>query len=282
MKKPGRLLLANEYTMTSFTIIENAVKMGLITYKELVEQLCVTNSELADQLFKQVSPAEDDPKVLRKMHKAAQVAKFGKEDTDSVKQAMKAYDASVKPPSEPKPKRAPPVRVWTDEDKVRTKAKNAFVKAKMKELGDDITLAEQKIKKKEFIAEFARQAEEAEEAEEAVEVAVEEADEDAVEVAVEVPIEKGGLSDAEQKEWSGLKKKDNAGSITDVEKVRYKELKKKKGGLSDAEQKEWSGLSDAEQKEWSGLKKKDNAGSITDVEKVRYKELKKKKDITVK
>jgi hypothetical protein len=223
--------------MTSFTIIENAVKMGLITYKELVEQLCVTNSELADQLFKQVSPAEDDPKVLRKMHKAAQVAKFGKEDTDSVKQAMKAYDASVKPPSEPKPKRAPPVRVWTDEDKVRTKAKNAFVKAKMKELGDDITLAEQKIKKKEFIAEFARQTEvvveeaveEAdEEAEDVAVEAVEEADEEAVEVAVEVPIEKVELSDAEKKEWSGLKKKDKAGTLNDVEKARYKELKKKK------------------------------------------------------
>jgi hypothetical protein len=214
--------------MTSFTIIEHAVKMGLITYKDIVEQLCETNKELAEQLFKEVSPAEDDPKVLRKMHKAAQVAKFG-EDKEAIKQAMKAYDVSVKPPSEPK-KRVPPIRVWTDADKVRTKAKNAFVKEKMKELGDDITLAEQKIKKKEFIAEFARQeAEEPEdeaedEAEEDVEAAVETVEPETVEPAVE----KVGLSDAEKKEWSALKKKDKDGILTVAEKARYKELKKKK------------------------------------------------------
>lgn len=216
--------------MTSFTIIENAVKKGLITYKDIVEQLCETNKELADELFKQVSPAEDDPKVLRKVHKAAQVAKFG-EDKDAIKAAMKAYDASLKP-SEPKPKRVPPVRVWTDEDKVRTKAKNAYVKAKMKELGDDITLAQQKLKKKEFIAEFARQ--EAAEAED--EAAEDEAEptEDAVEAEVEAAVVEAavvvqvGLSDAEKKEWSALKKKDRDGTMTDVEKARYKELKKKK------------------------------------------------------
>jgi hypothetical protein len=238
--------------MTSFTIIEGAVKMGLITYKDIVVQLCETNKELADELFKQVSPAEDDPKVLRKVHKAAQVAKFG-ENKDAIKDAMKAYDASLKP-SEPKPKRVPPVRVWTAEDKVRTKAKNAYVKAKMKELGDDITLAQQKLKKKEFIAEFARQEavedevedeeavedvvedEEAveDEVEEAVEEAVEDEVEDEVEEAVEDEVEavvepvQVGLSDAEKKEWSSLKKKDRDGTMTDVEKARYKELKKKK------------------------------------------------------
>lgn len=216
--------------MTSFTIIEHAVKMGLITYKDIVERLCETNKELADELFKQVSPAEDDPKVLRKVHKAAQVAKFGK-DKDSIKDAMKAYDASLKP-SETKPKRVPPVRVWTAEDKVRTKAKNAYVKAKMKELGDDITLAQQKLKKKEFIAEFARQ----EAVEEAVEDEAEDEDEDEaedVETAVvnkveAAVVEQVGLSDAEKKEWSALKKKDRDGTMTDVEKDRYKELKKKK------------------------------------------------------
>lgn len=218
--------------MTSFTIIENAVKMGLITYKDIVEQLCNTNKELAEQLFKEVSPAEDDPKVLRKMHKAAQVAKLG-EDKEAIKQAMKAYDVSVKPHSEPK-KRVPPIRVWTDADKVRTKAKNAFVKAKMKELGDDITLAEQKIKKKEFIAEYARQEAEEFEAEDAVEtVEAEDEVEDEVEEVehetVELAVEKVGLSDAEKKEWSALKKKkDRDGTMTDVEKSRYKELKKKK------------------------------------------------------
>ena len=254
--------------MTSFTIIENAVKMGLITYKELVEQLCVSNEVLADELFKQVSRAENDPKVLRKIHKAAQVVKFqGKADAaESVKQAMKAYDTSVKPPSEPKPKRAPPVRVWTEKDKAYTKEKNAFVKAKIKALGDEITLAEHKLKKKEFIAEFARlkaeaaledalEDEDEDEVEEAVEDVVEDEVEEAVEDVVEAVVEpvqvedvvedevedeveeavedvveavQVGLTDAEKKEWSSLKKKDRDGTMTDVEKARYKELKKKK------------------------------------------------------
>lgn len=247
--------------MTSFTIIENAVKMGLITYKELVEQLCVSNAELADELFKQVSPAEDDPKVLRKIHKAAQVAKLGK-NKDAIKEAMNAYDKSVKPPSEPKPKRAPPVRVWTEQDKAYTKEKNAFVKAKMKALGDEITLADQKLKKKGFIAEFARLKAEAEdeaededvaedeaEGEGAVEGAVEDEDEDAEEpnISFEVPTAAteepkvpaaaaeepkvpaaAGLTENEQKEWSALKKKDKAGTLDLEEKARYKELKKKK------------------------------------------------------
>jgi len=235
--------------MTSFTIIENAVKMGLITYKDIVEQLCVSNAVLAAELFKQVSPAEDDPKVLRKIHKAAQVAKFhGQDDaSEAVKQAMKAYDTSVKPPSEPKPKRAPPVRVWTEQDKAYTKEKNAFVKAKMKALGDEITLAEQKLKKKEFIAEFARlkaEAEDEAEDEDALEEpagegegededALEEPagegegeDEDALEepdISFEVPaaaaeepkvpaaaapeVPATGLTENEKKEWSALKKK---------------------------------------------------------------------------
>lgn len=249
--------------MTSFTIIENAVKMGLITYKELVEQLCVSNAELADELFKQVSPAEDDPKVLRKIHKAAQVAKLGK-NKDAIKEAMNAYDKSVKPPSEPKPKRAPPVRVWTEQDKAYTKEKNAFVKAKMKALGDEITLADQKLKKKGFIAEFARlkaedeaEDEDVDEAEDEGEGAVEgkpadEAaleDEDAEEpnISFEVPTAAteepkvpaaaaeepkvpaaAGLTENEQKEWSALKKKDKAGTLDLEEKARYKELKKKK------------------------------------------------------
>lgn len=241
--------------MTSFTIIENAVKMGLITYKDIVEQLCVSNAVLAAELFKQVSPAEDDPKVLRKIHKAAQVAKFhGQDDaSEAVKQAMKAYDTSVKPPSEPKPKRAPPVRVWTEQDKAYTKEKNAFVKAKMKALGDEITLAEQKLKKKEFIAEFARlkaEAEDEAEDEDALEEPAGEGegeDEDALEepdISFEVPaaaaeepkvpaaaapeVPATGLTENEKKEWSALKKKDRAGTLDEEEKARYKELKKKK------------------------------------------------------
>ena len=233
--------------MTSFTIIENAVKMGLITYKELVEQLCVSNADLADELFKQVSPAEDDPKVLRKIHKAAQVAKFG-EDKNAIKEAMKTYDTSVKPPSEPKPKRAPPVRVWTEQDKAYTKEKNAFVKAKMKALGDEITLAEQKLKKKGFIAEFARlkaEAEAEDEAEDEVEDEVEGEGAEEVEgegaeehnISFEVPDAAAeehkvpaaaGLTDDEKTEWSALKKKDRAGTLSDEEKARYKVLKKKK------------------------------------------------------
>ena len=131
--------------MASFTIIESAVKSGLTTYKAIVEQLCQQNADLAATLLEQVSLKEDDPKILRKKHRAEQVEKFGKEDKESINDAMKAYDVSFKSSNpDAKPKRVPPVRKWTEEDKAFTKAKNAYLKVEKAKLSDSLTVAEMK------------------------------------------------------------------------------------------------------------------------------------------
>jgi hypothetical protein len=131
--------------MASFTIIESAVKTGLTTYKAIVEQLCQQNADLAATLLEQVSLKDDDPKILRKKHRAEQVEKFGKDDKDSINAAMKAYDVSFKKANpDAKPKRAPPVRKWTEEDKAFTKAKNAYLKVEKAKLSDSLTVAEMK------------------------------------------------------------------------------------------------------------------------------------------
>ena len=150
MKKSDWLLLALHsdirlLNMASFTIIESAVKSGLTTYKAIVEQLCQQNADLAATLLEQVSLKENDPKILRKKHRAEQVEKFGKDDKDSINAAMKAYDVSFKKANpDAKPKRAPPVRKWTDEDKAFTKAKNAYLKVEKAKLSDSLTVAEMK------------------------------------------------------------------------------------------------------------------------------------------
>ena len=131
--------------MASFTIIESAVKSGLTTYKAIVEQLCQQNADLAATLLEQVSLKENDPKILRKKHRAEQVEKFGKDDKESINAAMKAYDVNFKTANpEAKPKRVPPVRKWTEEDKAFTKAKNAYLKAEKAKLSDSLTVAEMK------------------------------------------------------------------------------------------------------------------------------------------
>ena len=131
--------------MASFTIIESAVKSGLTTYKAIVEQLCQQNADLAATLLEQVSLKEDDPKILRKKHRAEQVEKFGKEDKESINDALKAYDVSFKSANpDAKPKRVPPVRKWTEEDKAFTKAKNAYLKVEKAKLSDSLTVAEMK------------------------------------------------------------------------------------------------------------------------------------------
>ena len=126
--------------MTSFTVIELAVKNGLTTYKEIVERLCQQDATLAADILSQVSLDANHPKILRKKHRVEQVHKFGKEDTESIKIAMKAYD--VANPS--KIKRTPPVRKWTDEDKAYTKAKNAYIKGEKSKLGEELSVAEMK------------------------------------------------------------------------------------------------------------------------------------------
>ena len=126
--------------MTSFTVIELAVKNGLTTYKEIVERLCQQDATLAADILSQVSLDANHPKILRKKYRVEQVHKFGKEDTESIKIAMKAYDAAD--PS--KIKRTPPVRKWTDEDKAYTKAKNAYIKVEKSKLSEELSVAEMK------------------------------------------------------------------------------------------------------------------------------------------
>ena len=131
--------------MASFSSIEFAVKSGLTTYKAIVEQLCQQNADLAATLLEQVSLKENDPKILRKKHRAEQVEKFGKDDKESINAAMKAYDLSFKTANpDAKPKRVPPVRKWTEEDKAFTKAKNAYLKVEKAKLSDSLTVAEMK------------------------------------------------------------------------------------------------------------------------------------------
>jgi hypothetical protein len=150
MKKSDWLLLALHsdirlLNMASFTIIESAVKSGLTTYKAIVEQLCQQNADLAATLLEQVSLKENDPKILRKKHRAEQVEKFGKDDKESINAAMKEYDVSFRKANpDAKPKRAPPVRKWTEEDKAFTKAKNAYLKVEKAKLSDSLTVAEMK------------------------------------------------------------------------------------------------------------------------------------------
>ena len=58
---------------------------------------------------------------------------------------MKAYDLSFKTANpDAKPKRVPPVRKWTEEDKAFTKAKNAYLKVEKAKLSDSLTVAEMK------------------------------------------------------------------------------------------------------------------------------------------
>ena len=126
--------------MTSFPVIESAVKTGRTTYKEIVVRLCEQDSTQAADILSQVSLDANDPKILRKKHRVEQVRKFGKEDKESIKIAMKAYDDA-----DPyKIKRTPPVRKWTDEEKVYTKTKNAYIKAEKAKLSEDVSVAEMK------------------------------------------------------------------------------------------------------------------------------------------
>jgi hypothetical protein len=125
--------------MTSFPVIELAVKNGLTTYKEIVERLCQQDATLAADILSQVSLDANHPKILRKKYRVEQVHKF-KEDTESIKIAMKAYDKAD--PS--KIKRTPPVRKWTDEDKAYTKAKNAYIKGEKSKLSEELSVAEMK------------------------------------------------------------------------------------------------------------------------------------------
>jgi hypothetical protein len=138
--------------MSTFEQIEAAVADKRVSYKELVEAMCAnrSNAERMAKIFADVVLPEDDPKVLRKKYRDEQAEQHG-DDKAAIKEAMVAYDKDHKPKTKRVP---PPPRVWTDEDKAKIKAKNAYVKAKERDQGDDVTVAELKTLRKEWRKEF--------------------------------------------------------------------------------------------------------------------------------
>ena len=210
--------------MSTFEQIEAAVADKRVTYKELVEMMCAntSNAERMAKIFADVVLPEDDPKVLRKKYRDEQVEQHG-DDKAAIKEAMVAYDKEHKP----KTKRVPtPPRVWTDEDKAKIKAKNAYVKAKEREQGDDVTVAELKTLRKEWRKEFGELSddegsgfEEAESGDDAPEVP--EAPE-----APKAPEAPSGLTKEEKKLYKELQAK--KATRTEEENKLYKELRAKK------------------------------------------------------
>ena len=172
------------FKMSSFDLIESAVKCGKVTYKALIAELCKRNAELADELLADVALTSMAPKMLRKKHRVAVVEKYG-DDKEAIKVAMKEYDASL--PKEDKPKRVPPVpRKLTDEEKEYNKSRNAYVKAEKKKMGDGITISEMKAFVKKCRADYDKKHKKSDEVLEVVEEEVEEED---VEAEVEAEVE---------------------------------------------------------------------------------------------
>lgn len=215
--------------MSTFNELESAVADKRTTYKQMVEALYESNPELAKQLFDKIAISESDPKILRKKHRDAQFEKFG-DDKEAIKTAMSEYDANIRanaPPGEVKPKPKPPVRVWSDEEKVYTKTKNAYVKSKEKEHGDDVLSVLKGLRKqwrKEYDAEHKdkkEQVNEESEEEEAGPFAEEdETEEDQTEVVEQV---KPKLTKEQAARYKVLKK--IKATQTAEEKAEYKALK---------------------------------------------------------
>ena len=205
--------------MSTFEQIEAAVADKRVSYKELVEMMCAntSNAERMAKIFANVVLPEDDPKVLRKKFRDEQVEQHG-DDKATIKEAMVAYDKEHKP----KTKRVPtPPRVWTDEDKAKIKAKNAYVKAKEREQGDDVTVAELKTLRKEWRKEFGELSDD-----EGAFLGFEgaESGDDAPE-APKAPEAPSGLTKEEKKLYKELQAK--KATRTEEEKKQYKALKAK-------------------------------------------------------
>jgi len=203
--------------MSTFEQIEAAVADKRVTYKELVEMMCANtaNAERMAKIFANVVLPEDDPKVLRKKYRDEQVEQHG-DDKAAIKEAMVAYD------KDHKTKRVPtPPRVWTDEDKAKIKAKNAYVKAKEREQGDDVTVAELKTLRKEWRKEFGELSDD-----EGAFLGFEgaESGDDAPE-APKAPEAPSGLTKEEKKLYKELQAK--KATRTEEEKKQYKALKAK-------------------------------------------------------
>ena len=203
--------------MSTFEQIEAAVADKRVTYKELVEMMCANtaNAERMAKIFANVVLPEDDPKVLRKKFRDEQVEQHG-DDKEAIKEAMVAYDKEHKTKRVP-----PPPRVWTDEDKAKIKAKNAYVKAKEREQGDDVTVAELKTLRKEWRKEFGELSDD-----EGAFLGFEEAGsgDDAPE-APKAPEDPSGLTKEEKKQYKKLQAK--KATQTEEEKKLYKALKAK-------------------------------------------------------
>ena len=224
--------------MSTFEQIEAAVADKRVTYKELVEMMCANtaNAERMAKIFANVVLPEDDPKVLRKKYRDEQVEQHG-DDKAAIKEAMVAYDKDHKTKRVP-----PPPRVWTDEDKAKIKAKikakNAYVKAKEREQGDDVTVAELKTLRKEWRKEFDMALPKPEDEQVVGELSddegsgFEEAEsgDDAPEVpeapeAPKAPEAPSGLTKEEKKLYKELQAK--KATRTEEEKKQYKALKAK-------------------------------------------------------
>ena len=153
--------------MSTFEIIEKAVKDGKLTYKALVAKLCEHDSALAARLLNETALKSANPKIQRKKHRELQVAKF-KDDKEAIKAAMKQYDAAL--PEEDKPKRVPPVpRKLTEAEKDYNKARNSYVKEEKKKMGDNITISEMKSFVKKCRADYDKKHKKSDEALEVVE-----------------------------------------------------------------------------------------------------------------
>jgi hypothetical protein len=206
--------------MSTFEQIEAAVADKRVSYKELVEAMCAntSNAERMAKIFADVVLPEDDPKVLRKKYRDEQAEQHG-DDKAAIKEAMVAYDKDHKPKTKRVP---PPPRVWTDEDKAKIKVKNAYVKAKERDQGDDVTVAELKTLRKEWRKEFDELSDDEgaflgfEEAESEVPKAPE---------GPKAPEAPSGLTKEEKKLYKDLQAK--KATQTEEEKKLYKALKAK-------------------------------------------------------
>ena len=183
------------FKMSSFDLIESAVKCGKVTYKALIVELCRRNAELADELLADVALTSMAPKMLRKKHRVAVVEKYG-DDKEAIKAAIKEYDASL--PKEPKSKEPKAKRgKLTDEEKEYNKSRNAYVKAEKKKKGDGITISEMKAFVKKCRADYDKKHKKSDEVLEVVEEEVEEEDVEA-EAEVESEVEEVTDEDLEK------------------------------------------------------------------------------------
>jgi hypothetical protein len=180
--------------------------------------------------------SETDPKVLRKKYRNEQVKQYG-DDKASIKEAMTAYDKKHKTKRVP-----PPPRVWTEEDKVRAKAKNAFVKNKEREEGEDVTIAEMKLLRKKWRKEFDEKAQKGLTKESVVEALslriFDEEPEDDESEDEEPPVVESEDEEPPVPEPVVEAKK----GLTKADKVLYTALQSKKGNHTEEERKQYKAL----------------------------------------